>query len=129
MIKTRFNKDREKFTEKDWGTTEEIFRNSICELYRLEIKAGGKSTFGGFHKHLYKYNLIYIEYGKLEIVREVASGQTKFIIGPDTDYTKFTVYPGTKHRFEALEETVAYEFYFVYCNPDDTIRYERNDSI
>lgn len=110
--------------EKPWGLSELIFYNSVCQFYRLEIKQGGKSTYGKFHKHRFRYNLLYVEYGTLKLFVNTFKGQREFILDPETKYTRYTVLPGVSHRFEAITEVTAYEVYYTYCNMNDIVRDE-----
>ncbi len=103
---------------KIWGKTQEIFQNSNFELHRIEAKKGG---FCSKHQHQHKFNAFYIEKGKLKIT----------IYENDYDLVDETVIstgemtiakPGTYHRFEAIEDTICYEIYWVELNRNDIQR-------
>ena len=103
---------------KIWGKTQEIFKNSNFELHRIEVKKGG---YCSKHKHTHKFNAFYIEKGKLKI----SIYQTNYDLVDDTiantgDLT--IVKPGMYHEFEALEDTICYEIYWVDLNHDDIER-------
>jgi len=103
---------------KVWGQTQEIFTNPNFELHRIEIKKGG---YCSKHKHEHKFNAFYIEKGKLKI----SIYQTDYDLVDDTiahtgDLS--IVKPGMYHEFEALEDTVCYEIYWVELSNSDIER-------
>ena len=107
-----------KIQGKVWGKTQDIFKNANFELHRIEAKKGG---FCSKHQHKHKYNAFYIEQGKLKIT----------VYETDYDLIDETIVstgglaiakPGTYHRFEALEDTICYESYWVESNHDDIER-------
>jgi quercetin dioxygenase-like cupin family protein len=107
-----------KIQGKIWGKTQEIFKNSNFELHRIEAKKGG---FSSIHKHAYKFNAFYVEKGSIKIT----------IYENDYDLIDETlistgelsiVKPGNFHKFEALEDTICYEIYWVELNFDDIER-------
>ena len=107
-----------KIQGKVWGKTEEIFANNNFELHRIEVNKGG---FCSKHKHIHKINAFYIEKGKLKI----SIYQTNYDLVDDTiantgDLT--IVKPGMYHEFEALEDTICYEIYWVELNHSDISR-------
>ncbi len=105
---------------KVWGNTSMIFSKNNVEISRIEIKKGG---FCSKHKHDHKFNLFFIENGKLlvTIYREdsgsVIEDKTEVASGGIT-YVEPTLF----HCFEALEDTVAYEIYWVEIEKEDIIR-------
>ena len=103
---------------KIWGLTQEIFKNHNFELHRIEAKKGG---FCSKHKHIHKFNAFYIEKGKLKLT----------IFKNDYDLVDETIVqtgqiatakPGEYHMFEALENTICYEIYWVELNHSDIER-------
>ena len=93
---------------KIWGDTTEIKRTESFSLHRLFIKSGGTCSK---HKHNFKFNGFFVESGKL-LIRTWKEDQElidKTVLG-DFEYTE--VAPLEYHQFEALEDTICYEFYF-----------------
>lgn len=102
---------------KNWGTTQCIFCDNNVEISRIVIEKGG---YCSRHSHTSKHNLFFIESGKLavnvyndnDIVdRTVLSSQMAT-----------SVEPGVVHEFEALEDTIAYEIYWVKLGLNDITR-------
>lgn len=114
--------------KKAWGTSELVFIDETHELRRIHIEKGG---YCSLHKHSAKFNFFWIEEGKLELTIFTIDRDTeprqhverKIIIGDQLELQKYTVYPNVKHKFLALEETIAYELYFMRVNPDDIYRF------
>ena len=103
---------------KVWGGTKKIFANNNFELHRIEVKKGG---FCSKHKHIHKINAFYIEKGKLKIpIHETDCDLVDETIASTGDLS--IVKPGKFHEFEALENTIAYEIYWVELNHDDIER-------
>ena len=103
---------------KIWGKTENIFNKNNVEIHRVEIKKG---AYCSKHKHQFKYNAFFIEKGKLKIIiwkNDYLLTDETFI----TDGQMSVVKPLEYHRFEALEDTVAYEIYWVELNKNDIQR-------
>lgn len=109
---------------KVWGTTQCIFHDNNVEIHRIEAKAGG---YCSKHEHVAKFNLFYMESGRLKVTifRSPEGEQPR-----PTDSTILVpgmsslVRPGEKHMFEALEDSIAYEIYWVKLDPGDIKRYE-----
>ena len=87
-------------------------------MHRIEVKKGG---FCSKHKHIHKFNAFYIEKGKLKLT----------IFKNDYDLVDETIVqtgqiatakPGEYHMFEALENTICYEIYWVELNHSDIER-------
>jgi len=102
---------------KVWGKTEKIFDNGLVEIHRIEANAGG---FSSRHRHHSKWNMFYIESGKLavEIYRENGLRDRTII----SDGQQTSVPPREWHRFEALSNTIAYEVYWSELISDDIER-------
>lgn len=103
---------------KVWGNTEPLFCKNNVEMHRIEVVSG---HYCSKHCHEYKHNMLYVESGKLKItvwkndydlVDEtfVSSGQSTVV--PPKEY----------HFFEAMEDTIAYEIYWVELNKKDILR-------
>jgi len=93
---------------KIWGTTQEIKSTDAFSLHRLFIKEGGTCSK---HKHDFKFNGFFVEKGKL-LIRIWKEDQDLIdeTILKDLEYTEIA--PPEYHQFEALEDTICYEFYF-----------------
>lgn len=107
-----------KIQGKVWGKTQDIFKNSNFELHRIEIKKGG---FCSKHQHKHKYNAFFVEKGKLKIIIY----ETDYELVDNTTISTgelSIVKPGVYHKFEAIEDTICYEIYWVELNHDDIER-------
>jgi hypothetical protein len=82
-----------KIQGKIWGKTQDIFKNSNFELHRIEAKKGGFET-------------------DYDLVDETIISTREMTIAK----------PGTYHRFEALEDTICYEIYWVELDSNDIER-------
>jgi len=103
---------------KVWGKTQKIFANNNFELHRIEVNKGG---FCSKHKHVHKINAFYIEKGKLKIrIHETEYDLVDETIASTGDLS--IVKPGKYHEFEALEDTICYEIYWVELNHNDISR-------
>ena len=107
---------------KVWGSTQQIIMTPTFELHRIEVNAGHRCSK---HRHLHKYNAFFVEKGSLLITVWKHSGtvdKTTLTAG------NFTLVPPTEfHRFEALEDTVAYEVYGVDLDHDDIEREDHGE--
>ena len=103
---------------KVWGYTTEIKKTESFSLHRLSIKAGGVCSK---HKHDFKINGFFIEKGKL-LIRTWKDGQGLIDETTLTDLQYTEIAPPEYHQFEALEDTICYEFYFNYPIFEDIIR-------
>ena len=104
---------------KVWGTTQLIFDRGGVEMHRIVGLAGG---YCSKHKHHYKYNLFYVERGRLRVV-VFADGdlidEERILSAGES----MVIRPGQFHRFWIQEhETVAYELYYLDGCPHDIIR-------
>ena len=103
---------------KVWGKTKDIFKNANFELHRIEAKKGG---FCSKHQHKHKHNAFYIEKGKLKItIYETDYDLIDETVVSTGELT--TLKPGVYHRFEALEDTICYEIYWVELSYNDIER-------
>jgi quercetin dioxygenase-like cupin family protein len=103
---------------KVWGSTKCLFKNENFEVHRIVIKKGG---YCSCHKHEYKHNIFYVEYGHLEV--EVWKNEYELIdITTLTDGSITDIKPGEFHRFKALQDTLAFEIYYPEPISGDIIR-------
>src|SRR3546814_11471615 len=72
------------------------------------IKAGGKSSFGKYHKHNIYNNLFSILGGELKIEYNCAKQHTSI---RDKYNGYFALFAGTWHKFEALTDVRLIEIY------------------
>jgi quercetin dioxygenase-like cupin family protein len=103
---------------KVWGETECLFFKNNVEIHRIEAKKGGYSSK---HKHKHKFNAFFIEKGKMKI----SIWKSDYDLVDETiitDKQMSVVKPDDFHKFEALEDTVAYEIYWTEMQQDDIVR-------
>lgn len=101
---------------KVWGETREIIKKNNTELHEIHIKKGG---YCSKHLHKTKYNLFYVISGLLKVIIYMDRLEDITIIKPSQ---QMIVPPGFYHRFEALEDTQAIEFYWAELNEIDIYR-------
>ncbi|KKM16855.1 hypothetical protein LCGC14_1681640 [marine sediment metagenome] len=105
---------------KIWGNTSTIFNKNNVEIARIEVKTGG---YCSKHKHAHKFNFFFVEFGKLEVTifrpdaGQVIEDVTVVEAGGST-----YVEPNLYHKFKALENTVAYEVYWIELDVNDIER-------
>lgn len=107
-----------KIQGKIWGETQEIFKNSNFEIHRIEAKRGG---FSSVHRHVHKFNGFYVEKGSMKITiyeNDYDLVDETIIRKGDLTFVK----PGRYHKFEALEDTICYEIYWIELDHDDIER-------
>ena len=106
------------YAMKVWGRTSPLFHKNNVEIHRLEGEAGGYSSK---HRHTSKYNMFIVEEGSIRV-----SIWRDGMPSPDTGLLRagetITVSPGVWHRFEVVEDCVAYEVYWVDLDPGDIER-------
>lgn len=103
---------------KVWGETQSIFAANNVEVHRIAVKSGG---FCSKHKHAHKWNLFFIESGKLQVeIWSPRSGLCDVAVLPAGE--TMAVPPGQLHRFTALTDVTAYEIYWVEIDPSDIDR-------
>lgn len=102
---------------KFWGSTRCFFVNDSCEVHCLEANEGG---FCSRHCHKNKWNRFIVLSGRLKVIIFKDSGQDETIL---TTGMFSDVPPKVDHKFEALEDTVALEIYWIDgLDPGDIIR-------
>lgn len=103
---------------KVWGHTSKIFDKNNVTISRIHAKKGG---FSSTHCHKKRFNAFFIEKGKLlikvwkndyDLVDETIVSDGEMCSVPPEEY----------HAFEALEDTIAYEIYWVQIDDDDIVR-------
>jgi mannose-6-phosphate isomerase-like protein (cupin superfamily) len=104
---------------KVWGSTSPLLCKNNVEVHRIGGNSGG---FCSKHMHNNKFNMFYVESGRLKI--EVWKKDYDLI---DVTYVDrgdiCTVSPGEYHRFTILDNnTVAFEFYWTEIDASDIIR-------
>lgn len=104
---------------KVWGLTSPIFNKNNVEIQRI---VGNKGGYCSKHKHNSKFNMFFVESGRLRI--RVWKNDYDLVdvtdIGP---LQHCIVAPGEFHQFEVLEHnTIAYEIYWVEIDPSDIVR-------
>ena len=103
---------------KVWGTTQLLFFKNNVEFHRINAEAGGYSSK---HAHEHKFNAFYVESGKLKIT--VWKNDYDLVDETVITASQTTVVPpGEYHMFEALEDTIAYEIYWVELLGKDIVR-------
>ncbi len=110
---------------KIWGNTECLFNKNNVSIHRIEAKKGYMCSE---HYHEHRYNMFYIETGILKI--EV--WQKDYDLIDETillDGQSTCIPPGLKHRFSALEDTIAFEIYYVELNDQDIVRLNSGSKI
>lgn len=103
---------------KVWGETEEIFNRNNVSINRIEAK---KEHCCSKHYHQNKYNIFYVESGKLLI----EDWQKDYDLVDKTILKageSCEIPPGHYHRFTALEDTIAFEIYYVLLDSRDIHR-------
>jgi mannose-6-phosphate isomerase-like protein (cupin superfamily) len=94
---------------KVWGQTELLMQHPSFEIHRIETNKGG---FCSKHLHKHRYNAFYVESGKLLI----RVWKNDYDLVDETIISTgeiCTVAPGEYHQFECLEDTVAFEYYYM----------------
>lgn len=103
---------------KVWGQTAEIFHKNNVSVNRIEAKKGHCCSK---HKHQHKYNIFFVEKGQLLI----EDWQQDYKLVDKTILNageSCEIPPGHYHRFTALEDTVAYEIYYLTLENKDIVR-------
>jgi len=103
---------------KIWGNTENIFSKNNVSIHRITAKKGYCCSK---HRHDSKYNIFFVEKGKLQI----EDWQLDYNLVDKTmleSGQKCSIPPKHYHRFTALEDTIAYEIYYVELNECDIER-------
>lgn len=103
---------------KVWGRTQLVMAWNSVEVHRLYVVAGG---YCSVHLHKSKWNRFVVLSGKLLVLvwhdEESEPDETILTAGQITD-----VPPGTRHQFEAMEESLVMEIYWVQLDASDIQR-------
>jgi len=103
---------------KIWGETQEIFNdNNVC-IHRIIIN---KDSYCSKHYHEFKYNLFFVEKGKL-LIKHWQNDYDLVDITILNSKESCVIPPKHLHQFVALEDTIAYEIYYVKLKDDDIYR-------
>ena len=103
---------------KIWGKTRLIKANPAFESHHIHVNAGGQCSK---HRHQHKVNGFYVLRGRLviDVWKNDYDLVDETVLDPG-DYME--VRPGEYHRFRAVTDVEALEFYFVRLDPDDIER-------
>jgi tellurite resistance-related uncharacterized protein len=104
---------------KVWGTTIKLYEGNNVEFHKIHAVKGG---YCSMHCHQSKYNKFIVEKGALKITEmrnreNMLEDITILKLGDE-----HVVQPGVYHMFEALEDTDAYEVYYVELDTNDIHR-------
>lgn len=105
---------------KVWGETQKLFNKNNVEIHRIIANKGG---YCSKHYHSNKYNIFYVEKGKLKITIYRQDAE-KDILDETilTDGQMTFVEPKLYHKFEAMDDTIAFEIYYSELEEDDIYR-------
>jgi len=103
---------------KVWGFTSELFNKNNVEIHRIE---GNEKYRCSKHKHNHKYNMFFVESGKIKIERW--KNDYKLVDETILEYSESCVVPpGEYHRFSVIDDCVVYEIYWVDIDSKDIER-------
>ena len=103
---------------KIWGHTQKLYSKNNTSIHRIVIN---KDSCCSKHYHDSKYNIFFIESGKLLIKH----WQNDYNLIDETILNAgelCEIPPKHYHQFIALEDTIAYEIYYVLLNDQDIYR-------
>lgn len=103
-------------TGKIWGFTSEIFTNDTVSIHRIEANKNQKCSK---HLHRYKYNMFFVESGKIIVRRWEQDSIIDTIL---SNQNSITIEPNIYHQFESLEDSIVYEIYYTKLHNNDIIR-------
>lgn len=98
---------------KVWGETQCVFAQNNVEVHRINIKKGG---YCSKHLHHHKFNEFMVISGRLKVDIWMPYGLIDTTTITDNQFC--VVAPGLYHLFEALEDTIALEIYWVELAED-----------
>ena len=109
---------------KVWGETARIFAGNNVEIHRITGNKGGNSSK---HCHLHKFNMFFCESGELKITEwKEDSGTVDETILKTRE--SCVVPPGSYHKFDVIEDCIAYEIYWVTLDESDISREDHGSS-
>lgn len=103
---------------KIWGHTKEILTKNNFSIQRIEVKKGASCSK---HYHNHKYNVFVIEKGSLLIKH----WQNDYNLIDETilvEGESCTIPPRHYHQFIGIDDTIAYEIYYVELDDKDIHR-------
>ena len=109
-------------TDKLWGKTWPVFLTRHCEVWAIEVVAGG---YCSRHVHHYKSNCFFVKSGSL-FVRWWDKTRVKSKFATLRAGDSFDIEAGVAHQFQVFEPTVAIETYYSEegrCSPEDIQRF------
>lgn len=101
---------------KIWGNTATIFDKNNVQIARIIVNKGG---YCSTHLHNHKFNMFFVESGKLKVTiyRKDADSiieDITILTAGDMTYVEPCLY----HHFEGIEDSIAYEIYWVEIADD-----------
>ena len=102
---------------KIWGTTECLEDNPSIEIHHIHAH---RNSGCSKHKHLHKFNGFFVISGEMVITTWQESGIVDAVTLTSGQYT--VVPPGLFHRFHAVSDCEALEFYWLQKPGEDIIR-------
>jgi quercetin dioxygenase-like cupin family protein len=104
---------------KIWGFTQEIFSKNNVSIHRIKIN---KNSCCSKHYHEHKFNVFYVESGKI-LIQEWKKEYNLIDETVLTTGEMCSVPPGNWHKFIGIEDSIVYEIYFISeLNSNDIIR-------
>jgi quercetin dioxygenase-like cupin family protein len=103
---------------KIWGYTQQLFNNNNVEIHRIFIN---KNTRCSKHKHEHKYNIFFVESGKI-LIKEWKHDYELIDETILNDGEMCSIQPGHFHEFHGLEDSIVYEIYYVSLDTNDITR-------
>jgi quercetin dioxygenase-like cupin family protein len=103
---------------KVWGETQPIFNKNNVAIHRISVNKGAMCSK---HYHEHKYNMFFIESGQIKVEvwqKDYELVDQTILSSGESIEIKYGLY----HRFVALEDTIAYEIYYVNLQDDDIYR-------
>ena len=108
---------------KTWGITQQIVKKpGLFEWHRIAVNKGHVCSK---HKHKTKWNGFFVESGILKVSVWKPTGTLDITLIGAGNYME--VPPGEYHRFEAVEDVVAYEIYWAQLEDHDIERVEEGN--
>ena len=101
---------------KVWGTTELLFKHNGVECHRIYVKKGGTCSI---HHHAVRNNAFFVEYGRLLVEIHKSECIDRTVLNSQA---RCEVPAGELHRFIALDDTAALEWYWVDDISKDIVR-------
>lgn len=103
---------------KIWGSSCLLFNNNNVEIHRIVIN---KNTRCSKHKHDHKYNIFFVESGKI-LIKEWKNDYNLIDETTLNHGEMCSIKPGNFHEFHGLEDSIVYEIYYVSLDTNDITR-------